>query len=158
MISFNLLRISLSCNKPVGWNSAAVRKIVIGINCTNMEFGKQFEEFIQIFIFSCSECIGKRSICFMFNRPPKPNLMGFIMTKTPHFIHFGRCFNINIYLCRFFGFYCFKEIFIYLFREIFCFFKTPETVSFAILSTLPVSLTPAPFIAISTTCSFTPGQ
>ena len=54
----------------------------------------------------------------MVNCPPKPDLMGFIMTKTPHFIHF----DINIYLCRFFGFYFFKEIFIHLFREIFCFF------------------------------------
>ena len=153
MISFNLLRISLSCNKFVGWNSAAVSEIVIGINRTDIEFGKQFKKFIQIFIFSCSEYISKRSIGFMVNCPPKPDLMGFIMTKTPHFIHF----DINIYLCRFFGFYCFKEIFIHLFREIFCFFKTPETVSFAILSTLPVSLTPAPFIAISATCSFTPG-
>ena len=122
-----------------------------------MKFGKQFQKFIQIFILSCSECIGKRCVGLMIHCPPKPYLMFFVMIKAPHFVHFHRFFYVNIYICRFFIFYCFKELFIYLFREIFCFFKTDVTVLGEIFNTRPVSLVPEPFIAISIIFSFVSG-
>ena len=101
----------------------------------------------------------------MIDRPPEPYLMGFIMIKAPHFVHFNRqilarigerVMNLNFQRLVRVG--SVREVaFIYLPDDIFRFFKIAVTVSFEMCKTLPVSLVPDPFIIMFKACSLTPG-
>jgi hypothetical protein len=70
------------------------------------------------------------------NRPPKPNLMVFIVIKAPHFIHFDTDFAARMD----------SEVFlVYATYEVFLFFNTDVTVSLWIPRQREIARVPLPF-------------
>jgi hypothetical protein len=91
------------------------------------------------------------------DRPPQPYLARPVAAEAPNLVHLrGRCVADG-YAARPAGVSLSEVAFVDLLGKFFCFFKTEVTVSFDTSSTLPVSLVPEPFWAISTICCLTPG-
>ena len=99
--------------------------IAIGIDRINMEGLQQGSQLVQVFMFPRTKTVGQWLASTMVYRPPQPILLGLVMDKGPHFIHFGT-FQVNLFR-RYdvnFCYLMFLDIFLIdLPGPIFCFLK-----------------------------------
>jgi hypothetical protein len=109
---------------------------------------KQFQQPVQIFMFPRPKPKGCGFTSFMVYRPPQPDLMLFIVKKTPHFIHFYA--NHDIFMR-------FKIIFVHILCLLFFFFNSFMTVSVLAPSARAVAGIPDPSAARLIMAFFTSG-
>ena len=136
--------------------------IAVCIDCFNMEWHEKCSQLLQIPVFSCPKTVGQRFSCLMVNSPPQPVLLGFVVDKRPHFVHFR---TIYIDLLRRYHRYLYFLIrmlldilFVYLPQSWFRFFKIAVTVSFEIPRIRPVARVPVQSVAMTKTCRRTFGS
>ena len=134
--------------------------IVIGIDRINMKGRQQGSQFIQVFMFARTKTVGQRCAGTVVYCPPQPILLGFVMGKGPHLIHFYT-FKVNLFR-RYNVNFCYPmrlDVFLIdLPDPIFCFFKIEVTESFAIPNIRPVARVPVQSAANLRTCSLTFGS